>query len=337
MADVKRNEAPVLKMKLVEARPNRETQTKLDTLELTIELAESWKPPPFQRPLKINDKVRALAETVARDQVIPGILTLGVLGTNTYLLDGQHRRAAFMLAVENHHITSAFVDVRVHHFESMGDMGQEFVNLNSQLVRMTPDDIIRGLEDSTPALRLIRQRCNFVGYDSIRRGGHSPVLSMALLLRCWQGAGMLVPSRSSDPVIYLVNQLNTGEAETLAEAASILFTAWGRDPQYQRLWSSLNLVLCFWVYRRMVLTQYSPRTPKLTKQLFQKCMMALSTDDTYLDWLVGRNVGERDRSPGYGRMRVIIAKRAEAELGRKINMPSPDWASHSGFRGNRKK
>jgi hypothetical protein len=87
-----------------------------------------------------------------------------------------------------------------------------------------------------------------------------------------------------------------------------------------------------WIYRRMVLDQYSPKTPRLTKDLFRKCLMSLSADENYLDWLVGRSLGERDRSPAYNRIKAAFAKRIEIETGKKPLMPSPAWSSHSGGR-----
>ena len=51
----------------------------------------------------------------------------------------------------------------------MAEMGDAFVALNSRLVNMRPDDILRGLEGSIPALQEIRASCPFVGYDQIRQ------------------------------------------------------------------------------------------------------------------------------------------------------------------------
>lgn len=68
------------------------------------------------------------------------------------------------------------------------------------------------------------------------------------------------------------------------------------------------------------------RSIKLTADMFKKCLMSLSADRTYLDWLVGRNVGERDRSPCYSRMKQIFAKRIHEETGKREKLPQPEWA-----------
>ena len=42
-------------------------------------------------------------------------------------------------------------------------MAEDFVILNTALVRMGPDDVMRGLEGSVPTLQKIREVCPFVG------------------------------------------------------------------------------------------------------------------------------------------------------------------------------
>jgi hypothetical protein len=34
--------------------------------------------------------------------------------------------------------------------------------------------------------------------------------------------------------------------------------------------------------------------------VFRKCLMSVSANTDYLDWLVGRNIGEHDRAAGAG-------------------------------------
>lgn len=322
------------KLSLVTAKPNRTTSTKMDTLDVTPEVAKAWKKPPFQRPLKVNAKVRALAESIRESAenspdgsgVIPGMITLGVLGADTYLLDGQHRREAFLISGAR----TVCADVRVHHFNNMGEMGEEFVLLNSAIVRIGPDDILRGLKEGSPALQKLVDRLPFVGFDMIRRGAASPVVSMSALLRCWFGAGADVPQRSSDSAPTLVSRLTMDELDILCQFGENAYAAWGHDREYGKLWGSLNLLLCMWLFRRMVLSQYSPRTPRLTRALFQKCLMEVSADSQYVDWLVGRLANERDRSPCFNRLRNLFAKRIERETQKRVSMPSPAWASHSG-------
>ncbi len=303
----------------------RSTRTTLDTIEVTPDLMRSWKIPPFQRPLRVNDKVLALAQSIAADDgVLPGVFTIGVLDRERYLIDGQHRREAFLLA----DIPVGYADVRICHFANMAEMGQEYVDLNSRIVVMRPDDIMRGLEDSYPALQRIRKRCPFVGYDQIRRGDKAPVVSMSALLRCWNGSAGDIPKSGGASATTLATTLQTNEADEIIDFLEVAFKAWGRDSAYNRLWGNLNLTLCMWLYRRVVVgtgSTSASRFHRFTRDQFTKCMMSLSASD-YVDWLLGRNSQSRDNSPAYARIKTIFVVRMQTELGRKILMPQPAWS-----------
>lgn len=304
----------------------RTTQTTLDTIEVTPDLVRSWKLPPFQRPLRVNEKVVALSQQVKRDDgVIPGIFTIGVLNKDRWLIDGQHRREAFLMS----ECVVGYVDVRVCHFGSMAEMGEEFVNLNSRIVQMRPDDILRGLEDTYAPLSKIRRRCAFVGYDHIRRGDKAPVLSMSALLRCWNGSIGEVPKSGGVSATQLATMLTADDADTCSDFLEIAFKAWGRDAAYSRLWSNLNLTICMWLYRRLVLAPQTStsRVRRLTREQFMKCMMSLSAAGDYVDWLLGRNSTSRDNSPAYMRIKAVFAKRLEVDTGGKWLLPQPAWSS----------
>jgi hypothetical protein len=312
-------------IRLLNTEAKRATHTTIDTIEFSVEKSKAWKSPPFQRPLRINEKVRNLAQQIKEDGgVLPGVITIGIIGREEYLLDGQHRREAFYLS----ECATGYADVRKRFFDDMSEMGEEFVNLNSQLVRLRPDDIMRGLEGTIPTLTYIRSECSFVGYDQIRRNERSPILSMSALLRSWFGSGTDVPAASTTPAAIRARDMQMTDAEALVDFLKIAVKAWGRDPEYARLWSNLNLVLCMWLYRRTVLSQFSPNTTRLNKDLFGKRLLSLSTSSPYLDYLLGRHLSERDRSPAYGRIKALFAKRIEMETGKKPRLPGPAWAHH---------
>lgn len=310
-------------LKLV--KPNKETRTSVDTILITKEIVKTWKLPAFQRPLKANAKVIALAEQLKHsDGVFPGILTIGVLGGQRYLVDGQHRCHAFELSG----LEEGFSDVRYRHYESLHEMAEDFVSLNSSLVKMGPDDILRGLESSSEALTSIRQRCPFVGYDQIRRGTASPVVSMSAALRCWNGASRDIPASVGSSAAEMAKTFSTSDADELVSFLNSAMRAWGKDPEYFKLWGNLNLTLCMWIYKRVVLRAWSAKSPRITKEVFGKLLTALSTDTAYLEWLHGRQMGDRDRSPGYRRIKQVFVKRLELELGRKVSFPAPEWVSN---------
>jgi hypothetical protein len=124
--------------------------------------------------------------------------------------------------------------------------------------------------------------------------------------------------------------LTDDSAQHLIQFLETAMAAWGRDAEYFRLWGSLNLGLCMWLWRRLVLDKEragSKRYVILTVKQFNNCLMALSADAKYGDWLQGRQLTDRDRGPAYGRVKNIWSARLESEGQKKISFPKPPWAT----------
>jgi hypothetical protein len=307
-------------------------RSRMDTLELSQRTLKTWMTPPFQRPLRVNEKVRAIAEGIkGNGGVIPGVITIGQLlkgpQAGTYIIDGQHR----MYAYEMSGVEQAYADVRIIDFESMAEMGQEFVELNSQIVRMRPDDVLRGIEGSMEVIRTIRERCPYVGYDNIRRGPRAPILSMSTVLRVWTGSQTETPVCGSASSLHTAQQCTADDADHLCEFLNVAFAAWGRDEDVQKMWGALNMGLCMWLWRRTVLDTVrtgNKRTLVLKAGQFQKCLMSLAANELYSDWLVGRNLNDRDRAPAYNRVRSIFTKRLRDDgITTPLRFPSPAWVT----------
>lgn len=314
----------VLKLLRPSSEAEKTTRTTLDVMEVTPNDVKSWKLPTFQRELKVNAKLLAIAAEIREnDGVIPGVLTLGMLGGERYLIDGQHRRHAFLLS----ECPFGYVDVRVAHYKSMAEMSEEFQKLNGRISIMKPDDFLRAAESTLPELHRLIKRCPFIGYDSIRRGPKSPLLSASFTVRAWWGSGKDSPVNGGITGLAAAEALTAEEAAGLGDFLEVARTAWGTDPEYHRLWGGLNITLCMWLYRRTVVAQYSARTTRPTKAQFQKCLVALSADEGYLEWLRNRQITEKTRSPAYSRIKAIFVKRLEEELGARPVFPAPEWMS----------
>jgi hypothetical protein len=311
----------------------RASSSKMETLILTQPMVNEWRVPPFQRPLRINCKIQAVTEAIRHSEVVEGVLTLGTLKTDQvlYIVDGQHRIEAFRLSG----LKEAIADVRIVVFANMAEMAEEFVQLNSSLVRMRPDDILRGLESSVPVLKQIRKSCEFVGYDQVRRGTYGPIVSMSALLRCWSAAQYETPSPKAPPggAAGLAQAVDEKSLANLIAFLSTAHAAWGRDPEYYRLWGNLNLAVCMWLWNKLVIDRErtgNKRYAVLDIPKFKKCLMSLSADTNYLPWLLGRNLSDRDRSPCYTKIRDIFGKRLLDETGKRPNFPQPAWLRKTG-------
>lgn len=312
-------------------RPERQTRTKMDTIQLTAALVTTWKKPPFQRTLLVNSRVREVVEKIKDNGgVIPGILTLGVVGTDTYMVDGQHRAEAFRMSG----LREGFADVRIHWFESIAEMAEEFEELNSALVNWKPDDILRARECYMPPLQELRKLCPFIGYTMIRRSTGAPLISMSAVLRCWFGSETEVPAAGGGKSARTAaERLTMDETKSLAAFLELPVQAWGRDAEYFRLWGNLTLSLSMWLYRRTVVQPYTPATTRLTREQFRQGLQALSADERFLEYLVGRSLNDTSRAPTYNRMKLIFAARLEGEIGgknakgaTKVRLPNPSWA-----------
>lgn len=308
-------------------KPQSEAQKKrrptYDSILVRPEVLALWQAPPFQRPLHVNENVKRLAEEIKASGVVPGVLTIAVMGEREYVLDGQHRLHAVQLSERQ----EVIADVRYQLYSSMAEMGAEFVRLNRRLTQMAPDDYLRALEGSLEPLRAVRNSCRFVGYGQIRRGGKAPILSMSVALRTWRGSGMEVPSVASGGAAAIAETLSAEEAQEMAMFLRLCHAAWGDDDGYRRLWGTLNLSLCGWLYRNMVMAQYSAKTARVDRELFKRCLMSLSAESDYLGWLSGRRMSDLHRAPAYARIKRIFVGCLSRDLGSKAIMPAPAWAS----------
>jgi|GEM_PF-2004507 len=308
----------------------------MDTLLLTVDDVNKWQVPPFQRPVRVNAKVMAIAEEMKMSQTITGVVTIGRLtkDNSDYLVDGQHRREAFRIAG----ISEVIADVRIVHYDTMADMADDFVMLNTALVRMRPDDLLRGLTPSLPNLKHLMDTCPFIGYDNIRRKDHAgPIISLASVLRCWSTSALETPHNSTarhGGISQIAASMDADSAGKLIGFLELTLHAWGRDPEYFRLWGNLNLALCMWLYRRVVLDRVrdkgAARSVVLTREEFKQCLTALSANSSYLDWLQGRLLNDRDRSPGLTRIKAIFTRRLASTKTGIIKLPQPAWQASTG-------
>lgn len=306
-------------------------RSSMETIIVSVDQVQQWRVPPFQRPVRVNAKVTAMAEELKRDAVsISGIITLGKMGREgaLYVVDGQHRLEAFRISG----LKEIIADVRIVHFDTMSEMAEEFVQLNTALVRMRPDDILRGLEPTSPQLQRVKTECPFVGYDNIRRNGSaSPILGMSAVVRCWVSSSVETPTGNMGgmSIAAAASNLDDVSVENLVGFLHLAHAAWGRDQEYFRLWGNLNLTLCMWLWRRLVIDKERgvKRASVLTELQFKQCLMSMSADANYVDWLLGRVMGDRDRGPAYAKIKAIFAKRLSAEGIAKPLLPSPAWAS----------
>lgn len=317
-------------------------QSKMETVEITTEMMKAWVLPDFQAPLRINKRVESIAEDLMQQAGIPvisGVITLGTLmgSTAVYLLDGQHRREAAIISQRK----SFLADVRTKQYDSIEAMAQEYLHLNTSISRKTPDDQLRALHESLKPLQYIVKECDFVGYKFIRANPDAPLVGMSALLRRWNGSHYETPHlQGVGSAVNVAFDITMEDAEQIVQFLKVAYSAWGRDLQNVRLWSGLNMTMCMWLWRVLVLDRDrsgSRRYVALSVEQFRNCLMSVSANTDYVSWLTGRNMTERERSPCYKRLRLIFIDRIREESAiiveginvgpTKVRMPQPEWSA----------
>ena len=317
-------------LKLI-SRAQKATGSRMDSDAFTKAQAKEWKRPTFQRPLQLTATMRDVIDEINETEVIPGILTFGILFGVKYLLDGQHRVHAFLESK----VEMAYAEVRIIEFENAGDMANEYRKINKKIANLKPDDDLRALEQSSTSLQAIHKALPWVGYSHIRANDKGPILSMATLLRIWAGSAADTPvpfssagGKGRASVADIVIAMNDAERDQLIDFARICFAAWNRDVGHARLYSALNLGLCAWLYRRTVINPYSSQSIRLDNDTFKKCLMSLAASGDYVDGLLGRTLRDRDRPVTYRQLKGIFAGRVHEELGvARPRFPQPEWAA----------
>jgi hypothetical protein len=141
-----------------------------------------------------------------------------------------------------------------------------------------------------------------------------------------------VPSFGGFGAVIVAGQLDHEETIKLMQFLNLCFSAWRRDTEYRTLWGSLNMILCAWLYRRIVIGGAGKglsRATRMTQEQFRAGLQSLSAGE-YMEYLVGRRVSDHDRAPAYNRIKNIFAKRYLTDTKQRLLLPQPTWAHGSG-------
>jgi hypothetical protein len=299
---------------------------------------ETWDLPPFQRPLKDNAKVGAYREKLRESGgcIGGGVITLGRIAGDSkiYKVDGQHRLHAALTSGLDEFILT----IHIKRYGSFAEMAKDYVELQDSLVPMTKDDILKAAMENIPQLRTIITQCTFVGFDNIRRAtAASKLVSMSAALNCWIGSAQETPGAKSVPT-DAAKHLPDDEIAHMCTFLNLCHSAWSNDIANHRLWGNLNLTMCAWMFRQLVLKSMSGVPKKLTHttmdaMTFRKCLLTLAADHNYVDFLFKRNMHERDRNPTYRKLKAIFIQRLndeETRAGRppkkNLKFPAPAWS-----------
>lgn len=312
----------------IKTRAEKTTRTTTDTILFTAESIKKWKRPSFQRDIKRTVKFDELVSLFKTNGgVFPGVLTLGILDGDSsgdlYKIDGNHRCEAF----EESGTREGVADVRYFR-GTMEDFAEEWVRLNGQISATRPDDLLRAAATNNPKIGKLRSACRVIGFGVVKKRGRIGI-SMSSTLRAWNNAGHATPASrgKAASAILIIRDMSDSDLDSLIALINACESAWGRDPEYAALWGQMNLTMVMWIYNRIVARDPdSPKLKRLPMTIFEKCLMSLSADAKYVEWLRGRNGGVH-RSPCYVRVKEMFVRRIREETGLRANLPTPEWVN----------
>lgn len=209
--------------------------------------------PSCQRAFRPSAKKRAeVLEEMIRTGRIPGQILLGTInGTDLYLVDGQHREIICLDAG----IETILAEVRVRRFANMDELVKEYIRCNSKIASHTSGDQLKALVTLYPTtLGFISKKCSFVSFSSRRIDGGKANVNFSMCISAWTHSKRNKPTDGGfGKVEDMARDLTPADAAQLAEFLKLAHDAWGREPAIATLWGNLNLTLCMWLYRRVVL------------------------------------------------------------------------------------
>lgn len=332
---------------LYQNRLERTLRTHVGLVEVTAASWEKWRNPfgekvgpngedGFQRTIQRNKYVIEVAHTISSTGIIPGQIVIGIFQGILWLIDGQHRRESFTIAVLGEcgvtRITKACANIKYEVFDTWAAMSDRYVELQRKIRGNSPNDMLKGLEASTESLQVLRKRFPAVGYTSTRPDSkhHKGRVSAKAALQAWYGSKPETPGRKTPPPFEIAKQLTVEEAHQLANFLRLAHSAWAFDPNYLNLWGSLNLTLCLWLYRRCVLDPVQG-FPDLTPEQFASCLTALPSEkiggvNPYAMFLYRKGLRELDRGPVYMQVTRVFTATLRANHKLRVKFPKPEWA-----------
>jgi len=241
-------------------------------------------PEEVQRKYRETKKHEGLVEYIEENEEIPDVIMLGTLPNDPtiYIVDGQHRQVKFLAS----RVNEAFARIRWEEYDTMEQIGLAFYTANGGKSLLTSaDDMLRSKHLSSPPLYRLVTECPFIGFDYIRFGDGGPVMSASAAVKSWIASGLDKPrSALGKSVGVLVDNVTDEETEDMIRFYKMCYKVWGKDKENRRMWLNINVALCAWLYRRLVLGQKKiGRLSSLTEEEFEYCLATLAANDIVKD------------------------------------------------------
>jgi len=302
--------------------PIEETTVRVEMMVLTREIVAKWEKPDFQRLLVENKNLESICCKIQKRGRLRTTIYLGVWEGRIYLIDGQYRICAYI----GSGLTSIEAPVVTFYYSpgwiGFKEMCTDFIELNGHVRKPTPNDILKAFEGINSNLKKIVSECPFVGY--IKR--KSTPLLMATTIRAWMSSASDTPGGYSKGALDMAKDLHDTETNYLIDFLHIAHEAWGDVHENKSLWAGLNLVLCMWLYRKLVLAQWGGKST-ISAEGFSRFLKKLCSDSAYRKHLFGKSgkINDDTRTPAYAHMIRIFGG------SKRRGLPNPEWYKRSTY------
>ena len=318
-----------------------EAQSRVVKIKLTPEVINSWLIPDWQRHVRTNPKGRQLCEDIKEIPILESMIIVGVIQRRgkyvLYLLDGHHRKEHFLKSGAPYII----IDVKFAYVETMGEMADLYLKCQDQIVKSSPNDNLKGLAVNSKTLNHIIKHCTCVTLDAARSGASNASVTMSTVIQVWYDSNLDPPKRNtlgSPPksITDLAKKLTMRDAETIVAFIKICEEVFGFNNESSALWKHINLVLCLWLYRVMVLkTEWEGcegyKVTYLDDKRFGIGLSALRHSRFYSSMTNKRLGSAVDRKEAYLNMTRWFLSGFPNNNGRtRVRLPKPTWASKKG-------
>jgi hypothetical protein len=213
--------------------------------------------------------------------------------------------------------------------------------MQTSICRSTPDHRLQSLEPRCPNLLHFREGCkDIVTYGRVIKG-RGRVLPVSHALRCWASSNEDPPAKNVTNTEILAQGLTALDVQQLSGLLHSLIRVWGDQREYKCLWGPLNLTLCMWLYRRMVIgvPAPAPNVTRLTSGQFEAGVAGL-THSSYRSALGNKKLrkeGEADeREYIYGQLGNFFMQGLRSCRGfqnKVIRCPVPtEWRTPRGWK-----
>lgn len=302
----------------------------VEKIIITHEIVEGWKKPPFQRPVAIGRNLGKLAVNLQDDEFLLTTIYLGVLDGVTYIVDGQHRKEAFIASGLRRLVAPVTTRYYPDGTAGLTRMCEDFLKINTHVKNPTANDKLRALEPTNPLIGKIREDCPFVGYSGFRRSDSSPIVSMAQAIRALVISAQEAPGSAGRSAVDHAVEMRSSEVNGLKTFLKLAYESWGRDAENKYLWSPMNLTMCLWFFRRMLRSPSSSGSLGNTTQAqFLDIFFGLMSNRRYRALLQGNKGGRlhdsNTRNPVCRELMKTIKAQLKKDGTKSPYIPKPSW------------